>query len=188
GLSYTRTELINLPAKIEGAWQVGVTTDIDNAVYEGSAEDNNTTGEAQATVVSLKARPDLQISTITAPDRATAGTAIAVSFVVANRGAAATDQPHWRDDVYLSLDDKPSADDMKIGSLDNGAALAPGEAYTSTTSSLVIPERFRGTGFILVIADASGTIDEYPAEGNNTVAKAITVDAQPLADLVTGDV
>src|SRR5437762_3661956 len=60
---------------------------------------------------------------------------------------------------------------------DNGAALAPGEAYTSTTSSVVIPERFRGAGYILVVADAGGSIDEYPNEANNVIAKAIVVDA-----------
>ena len=104
--------------------------------------------------------------------------------------AVPTDQPRWRDNIYLSLDNKPGADDILIGSLENGAALAPNEAYTSTTSSVIIPERFRGEGFILVIADASGSIDEYPAanEANNVIARAIFVQAQPLADLVTGSV
>jgi hypothetical protein len=112
GLTYTRTERFQLPAKIEGAWQVKVTTDIGNSVYEGSAEANNTTGDDQAIVLSLKARPDLQVQSITAPDRATAGATVAASFVIANRGSAPTDQPHWKDNIYLSLDDKPGADDI----------------------------------------------------------------------------
>ena len=136
GLTYARTERLRLPAKIEGAWQIRVTTDIDNTVFEGSAEGNNTTGDGQALVVSRKARPDLQVETITAPDHVTAGATVAVSFVIVNRGSAPTETPHWKDNVYLSLDDKPGADDILIGSLDNGAALGPGEAYTSSTSSI----------------------------------------------------
>ncbi len=190
GLSYTRTERFSLPAKIEGAWQVTVSTDTGNTVYEGAGEANNSTGDDRPIVLSLKARPDLQVQTITAPDRVQAGATAAVSFVIVNRGSVPTDQPHWRDNIYLSLDNKPGADDILIGSIENGAALAPNEAYTSTTSSIVIPERFRGPGYFLVIADASGNIDEYPAanEANNLIAKEIYVVPQPLADLVTGGV
>ena len=161
GLTYTRTERLRLPAKIEGGWQVSVTTDVDNAVYEGSAEGNNTTGDAQVIVVSRKARPDLQVETITVPDRVTAGATAAVSFVIVNRGAAPTDQPHWRDNIYLSLDDKAGADDILIGSLDNGAALAPGEAYTSTTSSVVIPERFREAAVAATGVGTPSSVPEY---------------------------
>ena len=102
----------------------------------------------------------------------------------------ATSTPRWVDRVYLSLDNKPGADDILLATVDNGAALAPGEAYASTTTSVVIPDRFRGPGYFLVIADAGGAVEEYPAanELNNYAVKEVFVEAQPLADLVTGTV
>ena len=56
--------------------------------------------------------------------------------------------------------------------------------------SAVIPDRFRGVGYFLVIADADGAVDEYPAvnESNNYAVKQVIVGAQPLADLVTSGV
>jgi hypothetical protein len=129
------------------------------------------------------------VESIVAPDRVSAGASAAVEFTVVNRGSVEA-AGRWKDNVYLSLDDKAGGDDILIGSLDNGSALAPGAAYSSVTTSLIIPERFAGPGFILVVADASGSIDEYPqpSEANNVIARAIMVDPLPPADLVTGSV
>ncbi|MEX2646227.1 MAG: CARDB domain-containing protein, partial [Gaiellaceae bacterium] len=186
GLEYTRTERFTLPSRTEGGWQVAVTTDAFNGLFEGSPESaNNTTYDDEFLLLSLKARPDLQVSSLTAPDRVVAGATAAVAFTVTNRGSVGTTTPHWSDRVYLSLDNKPGADDILIATLQNGSALGPDEAYASTTPSAVIPERFRGPGFFLVIADAIGAVDEYPADSNNYVVREVFVEAQPLADLVT---
>src|SRR5207344_1075199 len=54
GIQYTRTERFALPARTEGAWQVGVTTDLYNTVFEGSPElANNTTYDDAIIVLSL---------------------------------------------------------------------------------------------------------------------------------------
>ena len=189
GIQYTRTERFTLPARTEGAWQVGVTTDWNNSVFEGSPEaPNNTTYDDALIVLSLNLRPDLQVESMTAPDHVTAGATAAVAFTVVNHGTVATSAPHWSDRVYLSLDNKPGADDILIGTLDNGSALGPQEAYSSSTSSAVIPERFRGPGFFIVIADATNAVDEYPYDSNNFSVRAVFVDPQPLADLVASGV
>ncbi|MFZ9394392.1 MAG: CARDB domain-containing protein, partial [Ilumatobacteraceae bacterium] len=189
GFSYTRTERVRLPAKTEGVWRITVTTDSGNAVYEGTAEANNALGDDQPITLSLLPRADLQVQTIEAPDRVQAGATMAVAFEIVNRGSVATPS-RWNDKVYLSLDNKPGADDILIGSFDNGAALAPDEAYRTTSSTIIVPERFRGTGYVLVIADANSQVDEYPApyEANNFIAREIYVEPQPLSDLVTGTV
>ncbi|WP_295529412.1 CARDB domain-containing protein, partial [uncultured Pseudacidovorax sp.] len=194
GKQYERTERFRLPSRIEGAWQVVVGTDAAAAVYEGvfggARETNNATSAQDALTLSLKPRPDLQVQTIEAPDRVSAGATAGVSFVVVNRGSVATDTPRWKDNVYLSVDDKPGADDILIGSLDNGSALDPTGSYRTTTANIVIPERFRGQGYILVIADASGSVDEYPNanEANNYAVRAIYVEPKPQADLLVGRV
>ena len=191
GIEYTRTERFQLPARIEGGWQVVVSTDVGDRLYEGSPEPaNNTTASSAVLLLSLKPRPDLQVESMIAPERVTAGSTAAVGFTVVNRGSVATTTPRWIDRVYLSLDDKPGSDDILLATLDSGAALGPLEAYASTTTSVVIPERFRGPGFFLVVTDAGNAVDEYPVanENNNYLVKAVYVDAQPLADLVTGTV
>ena len=60
------TERFRLPTKIEGAWQVLVTTNpgaglhLTGALYEhGAAATNNTTADDQLMLLSLLARPDL---------------------------------------------------------------------------------------------------------------------------------
>jgi subtilase family serine protease len=185
---YTRTERFRLPSRIEGAWQVVVSTNVNKTLYEqGAAATNNTTPDDQSLLLSLKPRPDLQVQDIAAPDRVAAGATAAVEFTIVNRGSVAA-QGHWKDNVYLSVDNKAGGDDILIGSLDNGAALGPSESYRSQTSGLIIPERFAGDGFILVVADASGSVDEYPNEANNVIAKPIYVTPIPPADLVASGV
>ena len=191
GRSYTRTERLRLPARIEGAWQVEVTTDVTNQIYEhGAAANNNTLLDDAALALHLKARPDLQVGTITAPPTVSSGGTVQVSFTVFNRGSVATTTPRWQDNVYLSLDNKVGGDDILIGSIQNGSALEPGLGYSSQTASAIVPLRFRGDGFIIVQADASASVDEYPDpfEANNTISIPIHVEPVPLADLVTGEV
>ncbi|NJN53766.1 MAG: hypothetical protein HC804_02785, partial [Anaerolineae bacterium] len=132
GKSYTRTERLRLPAKIEGAWRIEVTTDYTNTVYEhGAAANNNTLSDDAALVLNLKARPDLQVGSIDAPERVSSGGTVQVEFTVFNRGSVATATPRWFDNVYLSLDNKVGGDDILIGSIQNGSALNPGEGYSS---------------------------------------------------------
>ena len=45
---------------------------------------------------------------------ASCGATVSASFVVRNQGLEATDVPRWKDNVYLSLDNKISADDIKV--------------------------------------------------------------------------
>ncbi|MBI3350330.1 MAG: hypothetical protein HY020_24345 [Burkholderiales bacterium] len=187
GLSYTRTERIKLPARIEGGWQVVVATDTGNSVFEGSPEaDNNTRVNNAVTVLSLLPRPDLQVESIDSPATVTAGSSASVSFVVVNRGSVPTSTPHWVDKVYFSLNNKLDSNDILLATVPNGSALDPNGQYPSTAASFVLPERLRGPGYFIVVTDADGAVDEYPSvnESNNYAVKPVTITAQPLADLV----
>ena len=196
--NYTRTEHFTLPAKIEGVYQVVVTTNAlryneDPLLYEhGTAADNNQVADDDVLRIGLKPRPDLQISSVISPDRVPAGGTASVKFTVINQGTVATTTPHWKDFVYLSLDSKITPDDILLGSFDNGAALNPGEQYTTETGPVVIPIRFRGDVFLLVSADEgrgiAGVVDEYPNDNNNLAAVPLYVVPLPLADLVAKDV
>ena len=193
GIQYTRTEQVRLPSKIEGLYRVEVVTNANlgsrgSQVYEhGAAGDNNSLLSTEAIELSLNSRPDLRISNIVVPTNVTAGTSAGIQYTVINQGPEAT-SGKWIDRVYLSLDNKLSADDILLGNYENGSALAPTEAYSSEISSIDIPIRFRGDAYLLVVADANNNIDEYPNEINNVLAAQFYVDPVPFSDLVTSNV
>ncbi|MDH3460422.1 MAG: hypothetical protein OEM00_05480, partial [Burkholderiaceae bacterium] len=194
GKEYTRTEQVRLPSKIQGGYWLRVATNSlagsasKIQVYEhGAARNNNAATSTDAMVVRLNPRPDLRVSSVTAPTNVTAGTTAALRFTVANMGAEAT-SGQWNDYVYLSLDGIVSADDVLLGSVSSGAALAPGESYSTDVAAVNIPIRYRGDANMIVVADGPNRIDEYPNEGNNVHAERFHIDPVPFADLVTSDV
>ncbi|MEF8723661.1 MAG: CARDB domain-containing protein [Candidatus Accumulibacter delftensis] len=189
GISYTRTERFRLPARTEGVYQLVVLTNSSRQVYEyGGAAANNSAADDQVLQVALLPRSDLQVANVVAPARASAGATVSLRFSIINQGTVPTTTPRWQDRVYLSLDNKLSGDDLLIGSYDNGAALNPGEQYATDSGSLQIPIRFRGDVFLIVQADGSGSVDEYPNDANNIAAVPLFVEPYPLADLVAGSV
>ncbi|MEO7621604.1 MAG: CARDB domain-containing protein, partial [Gallionella sp.] len=94
----------------------------------------------------------------------------------------------WTDNVYLSLDGTLSADDLLVGSYQNGSALAPTESYSADSVAVNIPIRFRGNAYLIVVTDANNNINEYPNDANNIKAAKFYVDPVPFADLVTSDI
>ena len=194
GVRYSRTEQLRLPAKIEGVYRLRVVTNsglgsVGSAqVYEhGAARDNNSTTSSEPIVVSLNKRPDLRVTAVTVPASVTAGTSAGLRFTVSNTGPEAT-SGQWRDHVYLSLDAVVSADDVLLAQVDSGAALNPGESYSTALNNIDIPIRYRGDAYLIVVADGGIRIDEYPNEANNARAERLHIDAVPFADLVVSDV
>jgi subtilase family serine protease len=197
GRSYTRQEKILIPPELQGLYRVVVKTNTTNSLYEYTHTGNNTTIDDETIQITLPPRPDLQVESIVAPEEVAGGGTITVGFKVINQGVASTTTPNWADNVYLSLDNEISSDDIVLGSLTNGAALKPGENYQSTTNSLIIPKRFRGDAYIIVATDAGNAVNELPQENNNTKYKQIRVkftndggggDTSLPSDLVTSNV
>ncbi|WP_422665759.1 CARDB domain-containing protein (plasmid) [Anabaena sp. PCC 7938] len=189
GKNYTRSEQFVLPSTLQGLYEVVVKTNTTNSLYENSATANNTSStNPNNLLVSLTPRPDLQVKEIIAPTTANAGGTISLEFIVSNEGIVSTNTPNWQDRVYLSLDDKISYDDLSLGSFSNGAALAATESYRTQANTLVIPKYFRGEAYLIVQADASGQVDEYPQESNNIKAVKLNINSLPPADLVTSQV
>lgn len=194
GQRYTRSEQVSLPTRLEGLWRLEVVTNRllgstqDNQVYEhAQAGQNNTRLSDEVMAVELLPRPDLRIGDIEVPEHVSAGGRLAIKFQVSNFGAVATTQ-QWQDAVYLSLDGQLSSDDLLLGRLENGSALATGESYTSMLNDIAIPLRYRGEVYLIVSADERSQLIEYPNENNNIKLEKITIDAIPFADLVTSDV
>jgi hypothetical protein len=189
GLSYTRREQIILPTHTSDRYEVIVTTNADSTLFERPPADaNDTTVSAQAILVSVLPRPDLQIASIEAPDTIDAGASASVAFTIINQGPVSTTIPHWTDNVWLSLDSKISSDDIVISSLQNGSALDPGQSYRTEAGSFIVPLRFRGTVYIIVETNVGRTMDEWPNADNNISIHPLYVNPKPFADLVVSDV
>jgi VCBS repeat-containing protein len=189
GLSYTRTERFLLPTHIQGVYRASVVTDADFAVYEyGAAAQNDTTVDSDTLSVQVMARPDLQVDSAVVPTSVPAGGTVSMSFTIVNQGTVATTTPNWKDSVYLSLTNQVTQDAILVGTYDNGAALGPGEKYTTVTGPMNIPIRYGGDVYLIVVADSSNQVDEYPNDGNDSQAFQFHVVPQPFADLVTGNV
>ena len=186
GASYTRTERIVIPNTTSGQFRVVVATNHDNRVFEDVTA-NNPVPDDTLLDVTLRPRPDLVVDDVIAPADVDAGSTLAVTFIVKNNGTAPTTPSKWKDIVYLSLDNQITNDDILIGEFDNGAALLPGQSYQTSTLSIAVPQRFRGSMFILVKPDHKGQVDEFPNE-NNLHAEPIFINPLPLADLVVSGV
>ncbi|NIP85888.1 MAG: hypothetical protein GTO03_10145, partial [Planctomycetales bacterium] len=187
GKSYSRAEQFRLPSTLTGVFQILVTTNRSNTLFEPNRA-NNTAAAGEVLTVALPPRPDLQVLDITAPQTVVAGGAASLEFVVINQGAGPTTTPNWTDRVYLSLDNRVSSDDAILGSLTNGAALGPGEQYRTQTGLFEIPKRFGGAAFLIVQADAGNQVEEFPNENNNTQVFPVDVTPLPPSDLVTSQV
>ncbi len=186
GESFTRTERISLPTKFSSTHQLFVVTDHADAVYEDD-NDNNRVADDVTMTVSLAPRADLEVTNPIVPANVMAGAALQVEFDVTNNGTADTVPMQWTDRVYLSLDAVVSRDDVLLGRLENQAALMPGESYHQISDSIVVPLRFRGDMFVLIVPDSDNVVDEFPNDDNVSV-QPIFIDPQPLADLVVSDV
>ncbi|MHC4994061.1 MAG: CARDB domain-containing protein, partial [Planctomycetota bacterium] len=188
GTTYTRQERFTLPVNTSGVFRAEVTTNANNALFELGVTANNTVLDDATLEIQLLPRPDLQVQQIIAPAEASAGGTVQLDFIVINQGTVETTTPRWKDNVYLSLDNLITGDDVLIGSLDNGSALQPGEQYRSRTDSLLIPRRFRGPVFLIVRTDNNNRVDEFPNDNNNTLAVEIDILPLPPSDLVLSDV
>ena len=186
GQSYSRSERIRIPTQTTGTFNLFVKTNFNGALYEGAGSDNNTT--SREIVVNVLPRPDLQVESITIPDRLQAGATLSPEFVVVNQGAVGTGSTQWVDRVYLSLDTSVDHADVLIGELPNSAALAAGDRYSTEAGSVVIPLRYRGDVYVLAVTDASDRVSEWPNNNNNLTYQSIYIEPEPLADLVVSDV
>ncbi len=188
GLSYTRVQQVQLPANLEGVFQLVLITNSTGQIFENGATNNTFTGPNLLTLsVAASPNPDLQVELVTAPSTAQAGGTVAADFTVINQGVAAANG-QWTDGVYLSLDDTIDGSSALLGSFSNQSALMPGQSYETMTGDMVIPDRFAGSCYLIVETNSNGAVDEYPAGHDNTYVKCITITPLPPADLDTSNV
>ena len=188
GNTYTRDVVVTLPIHIQGPFTFDVLADSASQVNESV-----TTDKLLASVpidISLTPRPDLQVTSVTAPTEVTAGGVIDVNWTVTNFGTVATPVggSHWSDGVYVGLTNS-LAGAIFLGALPNGSALQPGQSYSSQ-DSFTLPVAIAGNVFVIVRADDSSQVDQFPNLTDHTRSAPLAVNAQPVPppDLATSAV
>jgi hypothetical protein len=189
GKFYNRTQVVRLPSDVQGQFRIAVTTNAGNSVYEHGNTTDNTLLATDPLVLSLQARPDLQVPMVTtSTQQVQAGGTIDVEFDVINRSSTvATTTPHWTDKVYLSTGPTPIGG-IELASVGNGSALGPGDSYHSPLKGLVIPRSFSGAGYVVVVVNADRAVNEFPKTTSDFRAVPLTVTALTPSDLVISDV
>ena len=85
GDSYSASETFDLPIDLEGDFFVLVRTDASDLVLEAPFDNNNDLAASAITTVSLSPVADLAVTSVDAPDDATSGQPVTISWTVQKR-------------------------------------------------------------------------------------------------------
>ena len=98
--------------------------------------------------------PDLQVTALSAPQRAMKGQPIDVSYTVSNVGGdTISDQGRWTDLIYLSRDELlDTRVDRYLGSHHHTGGMIANESY-DIQSTLKLPPDVSGPYYVMVVAD-----------------------------------
>ena len=166
GESYSNQLTVTLPQGIDDNYYFIVKTDVNNNVYEFQKENDNV-GVGSATDVQLTPPPDLQITSVTAPNNAFSGRFVSLTWTVKNKGIGATLQSQWYDKVFLSSDQTLDGGDIFLNEFEHRGVLNADGSYTQT-QSVGLPVDITGEYYFIVKADGRETVYEQAFESNNT--------------------
>ncbi|MEI7831644.1 MAG: Ig-like domain-containing protein, partial [bacterium] len=184
--SYVGSADFIIPIGYSGTYYIIVVADNRNKVTENDKSNNS---KYRAIQIQLTPPPDLQVTSVSAPDTGWSGQPILVNWTVTNKGTGPVppDQGSWRDGVYLSLDETLDVNtDRYIGAIGHTGVLAVNESYTVKSQSVTIPAGMSGNYYLFVTADSGNQVYEHAAEGNNNNhdTTPIRITLAPPADLV----
>ena len=180
GQSYDRAADFTLPVDISGNYEIVVSTNVDNGIYEPNTSNDTTTSAPFQ--ISLTPEPELQVTSVTAPQQATIGQPVTISWVVSNAGTGATSVPSWVDSVYLSSSPTFNSSAILVGTVGNPSYLAPGGSYASSLTANLPNSISTGSYYAIVFADSS-TIQYQYSYANDTSASTSTIEVIPAPSL-----
>lgn len=180
GQSYTYSTNVDIPIELYDAYYVIVVTDVTNTIYESILEDNNVGCSNTPVNITMAARPNLVVTSITAPSAMSVNKNYDISFTVKNIGAGVATESGWNDAVYLSKDQVLDYGDitLKIVRHNNSDQLIQDATYTCNTN-VSIPNNISGDWYLLVKTDKDNSVFEFLDEDDN-----IGITENPIAILI----
>ncbi|MBE9038460.1 CARDB domain-containing protein [aff. Roholtiella sp. LEGE 12411] len=120
-------------------------------------------------------KPDLIVSSVTAPLLGYVSNNIYVSWTVINQGEEIT-TANWYDSIYLSDDEFLDDSDLFVTSVssENNTPLAAGDSYTTTQSTYIPYDATAGSRYLLFATDRNNDQSETN-EDNNVFAQPINL-------------
>ncbi|MDC0714214.1 CARDB domain-containing protein [Stigmatella sp. ncwal1] len=185
GGSYTVSINYVVPTIASGAYYLLFAADVTGDRVLELSEANNLASSPFAVT-----RSDLAVATIGVPPNPFPGAPVSLSWTVLNGGAglaAGSQVPggsapgkRWEDTIYLSADTTVDASDtlLRTSARADGFTLTPGKTYTASVST-VLPQVEPGSYYFLVVTDAVGNRVNEDNEGNNVLARAVTLTPPP---------
>jgi len=185
---YSNKAIFDLPKGIVGDYYVFVRTDINNQVPE-SDDDNNMGRNISAIHVDLPPLPDLQVTSIIAPNNAFSGQDINIFWTVQNHGTASTDVDEWHDAIFLTQDSVLNiANATQLLSLPHKGILEANNSYSRATT-VTLPHKIFGSYYLFVITDIIDNVYEHAWENNNTLrSDPLIITLSPPPDLVVTNI
>ncbi|MCR9293420.1 MAG: PKD domain-containing protein [bacterium] len=185
GDAYTVSQSVDLPIEIAaGEYYLFATTDAEDVVFEGDDTASNTSIAKPISISRITADLEVSYISVTAPT-IFSGESFEVIWTVENTGMAATNADSWFDEVYLSVDQVLSGDDVYLGRRQHVGVLGQGGSYT-VNGAFTVPVDMAGEFYVVVRTDSYEEVFEGEWENNNdrSTAGAIDVTLSPVADLV----
>lgn len=168
GQSYTYSTNVDIPIELYDSYYVIVVTDVTNTIYERIMEDNNVGCSDTPVNITMAARPNLVVTSITAPSAMSVNKSYDISFTVKNIGAGVATESGWNDAVYLSKDNVLDYGDITLRVIRhyNNNQLVQDDTYTCNTN-VSIPNNISGDWYLLVKTDKDNSVFEFMDEDDN---------------------
>ena len=166
GGSYSQSQTVTIPPVSGGTYYLFVWADAGGSRAE-TREDNNQL--ARPLTVTL---PDLAPTALTAPLLASPGQSVSVSWTVRNQGPGTT-FGSWTDRIYISPVPSCCAGATSLASAPIAQVASAGASY-ARTQAVTIPRLPAGSYYLIVKADADGSLAEA-SETNNERSRKIYI-------------
>ena len=175
GARYTQDAAVELPLALSGPYTLFVVTDPDPLTGQPPTVPTGYSATPGFTVTQVL--PALEVSSVAAPADATAGTTVAVTWMVTNAGQAATDATYWYDELTVT---GPGLAPVVLAEVKHVNALGAGGSYTASATVTLPATLSAGSYTFGVTADVQGQVTELDHAGSTSSSAPVAVTAAPM--------